>query len=88
MAKFNEKPEDRVSNWKANYQGKHLEIYKRVEVPGYVLFYVGIAGEPQENRKVALPLVVKEEKGRWWLTHDLREHPVMRKDFISIFPGK
>jgi hypothetical protein len=87
MAKFKETPEDRVRKWKENYQGKHLEIYKRADVPGYVLFYVGVAGEPPENRKVALPLVVKQEKGRWWLTHDLREHPVLIKDFVSIIPA-
>ena len=86
MAKFNEKPEDRVRKWKENYQGKHLEIYKRSDVPGYVLFYVGVAGEPPENRKVALPLVLKQVNGRWWLTHDLREHPVLIKDLISIIP--
>jgi hypothetical protein len=83
MAKFKETPEDRVKNWKEGYKGKQLELYKRLDIPGYVLFYVGVVGEPQQARQMAVPLVVKEENKRWWLTHDLRENPVASKDFLA-----
>jgi hypothetical protein len=83
MAKFKQTPEDRVKNWKEVYKGKQLEIYKRLDIPGYVLFYVGIVDEPAAAREMALPLVVKEENKRWWLTHDLRENPVASKDLLK-----
>jgi hypothetical protein len=86
MAKFKETPEERVKNWKENYKGKQLELYKRVDIPGYVLLYVGVVGEPPAARERGLPLVVKEENKRWWLTHDLRANPVASKDFLSIVP--
>lgn len=86
MAKFKETPEDRVKNWKEGYKGKQLELYKRVDIPGYVLFYVGIVGEPPAARERALPLVVKQENKRWWLTHDLRANPVAAKDFVFSVP--
>lgn len=82
MAKFNDTPEKSVKNWKEGYKGKQLEIYKRVDIPGYVLFYVGIVGEPPADRVRALPFALKEENKRWWLTHDLRANPVLAKDFF------
>lgn len=81
MAKSNDTPEKIVKKWKEGYKGKQLEIYTRVDIPGYVIFYVGIVGEPSADRERAFPFVVKAENKRWWLTHDLRANPVPAKNF-------
>ena len=43
---------------------------------------MGAVDEDPAMREKVIPLALKQdEKGRWWLTHDLREDPIYAMDF-------
>ena len=71
-------PAQRLAQWRRNYVGKQMQITQRIDMGGYALVSLSPTdGDPNTWTKVP-PLATKRDpSGRWWLTHDLRAHPVL-----------
>jgi len=65
-----------VATWKKFYAGRDNELMTRIEVPGYVIVYLRRVGETDTSRDLLAPVVLKQDNGRWVMTHDLQEHIV------------
>jgi len=77
MRKANFAPARRLAQWRRNYVGKEMRITRRIDMGGYALVSMSPTdGAPETWTKVP-PLTTKRDpSGRWWLTHDLRAHPI------------
>ena len=74
-------PAQRVAEWREAYVGKDLHITRRIDMEGYALISIAPTdGNP--NVWAALPPLStkRSASGRWWLTHELRSHPIPAKD--------
>ena len=81
MEHSNLTPAHRLAQWRRNYVGKELQVTRRIDMEGYALLSVSPTDGPRETWDKIPPLATKRDAaGRWWLTHDLRDHPVQAMD--------
>ena len=71
-------PAQRLAQWRRNYAGKEMQITQRIDMGGYALVSLSPTDGDAHTWSKVPPLATKRDpSGRWWLTHDLRAHPVL-----------
>ena len=69
------------AGWKELYPGKRFVLLRRIDMPGYVVVYFRRSDSPDDDIEATQPVAMRRDTaGRWWLTHDLRDHPVYMYD--------
>lgn len=72
-----------LDGWRAHYAGRRQVLTRRIDLPGYVIAYMRRDGVPDDKPEAMAPLSIKQDAdGRWWLTHDLKEHAVYFYDSL------
>jgi len=70
-------PAQRVAKWRENYFGKEMHITRRIDMEGYALVSIAPTDGDQDMWSRVPPLTTRRDpSGRWWLSHDLRAHPI------------
>jgi hypothetical protein len=81
MDKADFAPARRLAQWRRNYVGKEMQITRRIDMAGYALVSLSPTDGHRDTWDKIPPLTTKRDpSGRWWLTHDLRAHPVQSMD--------
>lgn len=81
MEKADFAPARRLAQWRRNYVGKEMQITRRIDMAGYALVSLSPTEGERDTWDKIPPLATKRDaSGRWWLTHDLRAHPVQSMD--------
>lgn len=63
--------------WREEFRDHRWSLTRRIDVDGYVILYKRRADRTESPIPHAF---VQDAQGRWWLTHDLRRHPVYGYD--------
>lgn len=72
-----------LASW-SKYANRAWVLTKRHDIPGYAMIYVRRTDHDQEQDPFPYALR-QDERGRWWLTHDLDQHAVKN---LAMIEGK
>lgn len=69
-----------LDGWAKNYRGRAFVLTRRIDFPGYSIIYGRRSHMSDAAVEAKIPHSVKKDGDRWFLTHDLLDHPVYGYD--------
>lgn len=77
-----------IEIWEVVAKGHRFVATRRIDLDGYVIIYTRRVGASDDELEAKTPVALKRDaNGRWWLTHDLRDHPVFTYDLEGAREG-
>ncbi len=70
--------------WGRLYRGHDFVLTHRHDIPGYAIIYARRTDRPVGAPDDLYPYALRADAtGRWWLTHDIDEHPVKNLSYFE-----
>lgn len=77
-----------IEVWEVVARGQRFVATRRIDMEGYVILYSRREGASEDEIEAKSPLAMKRDAdGRWWFTHELRDHPVFTYDLEGARDG-
>lgn len=77
-----------IEIWAAVAKGERFVATRRIDMPGYVIIYSRRETADDSEMEARSPLALKRDaSGRWWLTNELKDHPVYSYGMQGVRDG-